>query len=196
MGDFNRYNQNYDPGYSNYNKNYNQDYNQDYTSNSNSNLMSRNLTNHFYKLSTQSNLLIFGYILLMSVNHMILGDIIYDKENSFDKTKKIWFFSTVFFCTLINCFVLLLLKEKKRPVIQSARPARLVPILFGIFQIIILGFTLALLLTSTHAIDTKKKVITSITFVAINCSVILSTWGFASSVCSIDKQNGRRGNMF
>ena len=75
--------------------------------------LSRSLTNHFYKLSTQTNMLILGYILLMGVNHMILGDIIYNPNNTFDEKKKNWFFSTVFFCTVINCFILLWLKEKK-----------------------------------------------------------------------------------
>lgn len=176
-----------------YNRGYNQGNNQGYDSSySGSNLMSRNLTNHFYKLSTQTNLLIFGYALLMGVNHMILGDIIYNKENTFDEKKKNWFFSTVFFCTLINCFVLLWLKEKKRPVIQAAKPSKLGPMVFAIFQIIILGFTLALFFTAKQSIDNKKKIMTSITFVALNFSVILSTWGFSSSVCSIDKMDGRR----
>lgn len=156
---------------------------------SSSSLMSRNLTNHYYKLSTQTNLLIFGYALLMGVNHMLLGDIIYNKNNTFDEKKKNWFFSTVFFCTLINCFVLLWLKEKKRPVIQQPKPSRVGPILFAFFQLIILGFTLGLLFTAKQDIDRKTKIITTITFLALNISVILSTWGYASSVCSIDKYN-------
>ena len=197
MGDY--YNQGYNQGYNRgYNPEYNPGYNSGYSNYQNeptysgSNLMSRNLTNQFYKLSTQTNLLIFGYVLLMGVNHMILGDIIYNKENTYDEKKKNWFFSTVFFCTIINCFVLLWLKEKKRPVLQAPRSSKLAPLVFGLFQMIILAFTLTLFFSVKQTIDNKKKIMTAITFVALNFSVILSTWGFASSVCSIDRIDGRR----
>lgn len=148
--------------------------------------LSKSLTNHFYKLSTQTNMLIFGYVLLMAINHMILGDIIYDPNNTFDDKKKNWFFSTVFFCTIINCFILLWLKEKKRPVLQASRKSsKIAPVLFALIQIIILGFSLTLFLSAKQKIETKKKIMTVVTFVALNFSVILSTWGFSSSVCSI-----------
>lgn len=149
--------------------------------------LSRSLTNHFYKLSAQTNMLIFGYVLLMAVNHMILGDIIYDKNNTYDDKKKNWFFSTVFFCTIINCFILLWLKEKKRPVIQATgrKASRVAPLLFGLIQLIILVFTLTLYLSAKQEIESKKKIMTVVTFIALNFSVVLSTWGFSSSVCSI-----------
>lgn len=189
------YNQRYNQGYNQgYNQNVDSNDQSNYGSNYGSNLMSRNLTNHFYKLSTQTNLLIFGYVLLMGVNHMILGDIIYDTQNTFDEKKKNWFFSTVFFCTIINCFVLLWLKEKKRPVVQSVRTSKLGPIIFALFQLIILGFSVALFFTVKQPIENKKKIMTIITLVALNFSVILSTWGFASSVCSIDRMDNRRDN--
>ena len=131
-------------------------------------------------------MLIFGYILLMGINHMILGDIIYNPNNTFDDKKKNWFFSTVFFCTVINCFILLWLKEKKRPVLQAnGRTSKVAPILFALFQIIILIFTLTLFLSAKQTIETKEKVMTVVTFIALNFSVVLSTWGFSSSVCSI-----------
>ena len=190
MGDY--YNQGYNQDYNRYNQDYNQRYDPNYTSG----LLTRNLTNHYYKFSTQTNLLIFGYLLLMAVNHMILGDIIYDKQNTFDEKKKNWFFSTVVFCTIINCFVLLWLKEKKRPVTQtggiSSRNSKFGPFIFALFQLIIMVFTLTLFFTAKQQIDNKKKIMTAVTFVALNSSVILSTWGFASSVCSIDRIDGRR----
>jgi hypothetical protein len=121
--------------------------------------LSRSLTNHFYKLSTQTNMLMLGYVLLMAINHMILGDIIYNANNTFDDKKKNWFFSTVFFCTIINCFILLWLKEKKRPVLQnSRRTSRVAPILFGFIQLIILVFSLTLLLSAKQEMETKKKI--------------------------------------
>ncbi len=148
--------------------------------------LSRSLTNHFYKLSTQTNMLMFGYILLMAVNHMIMGDIVYNPDNTYDTTKKNWFFSVILFCTIINCIILLWLKEKKRPVMQSRRgTSKVAPFLFGFFQLFILGFSLALTLSSTQTIESKKKIMTVITILGLNISVVLSTWGFSSSVCSI-----------
>ena len=149
--------------------------------------LSRSLTNHFYKLSTQTNMLMFGYIILMAVNHMIMGDIVYHSENTYDTTRKNWFFSTILFCTIINCVILLWLKEKKRPVMQSTRRgvSKVAPFLFGIFQVLIMVFSLVLTLSSTQQIESKKKIMTVITLFGLNISVILSTWGFASSVCSI-----------
>ena len=94
--------------------------------------------------------------------------------------------SLFIFSTLINCFILLWLKEKKRPVLQSSRgTSRVAPILFALIQLIILIFTLTLFLSAKQQIETKKKVMTAITFIALNFSVVLSTWGFSSSVCSI-----------
>ena len=174
-------NQNYDPQYRspmNYNSNNFQS----------SNLSSRSLTNHFYKLSTQTNMIIGGYILLMGVNHMILGSIVYNKDNTMNPQTKNWLFATVFFCTIINCFILLWLKEKKRPVVQTTRGrGSVAPILFGIFQVIILICTIAVAVMSTPKPDTVKQIMTIITFLALNISVILSTVGFASSVCSLDR---------
>jgi drug/metabolite transporter (DMT)-like permease len=199
MGDL-RYNQGYGPGYSpRYNPGYdsradyyNQRIDDQYLQPYGSNLTTRNLTNHFYKLSTQTNLLILGYVLLMTANHMIIGDVIYKEENKFDEKKKNWFFSAVFFCTIINCFVLLWLKEKKRPVIQAPRSSRAAPLMFAIFQIIIYVLTMVLYFTATQEIETKQKIIHTLVFSALNFSVILSIWGFASSVCSIDRADGRK----
>jgi hypothetical protein len=154
--------------------------------------LSRNLTNHFYKLSTQTNMLIFGYLLLMSINHMVLGDITYSPENTYDSTKKNWFFATVVFCTLINCFILLWLKEQKRPVLRTnSRSSRIAPLIFAFFQIIILSCSLAIFFMSTQQIESKKKIMTALMFFGLNISCILSTWGFSSSVCSIARTNHR-----
>jgi hypothetical protein len=46
-------------------------------------------------------------------------------------------------------------------------------------------FTLTLFLSAKQQIETKEKIMTVITFIALNFSVVLSTWGFSSSVCSI-----------
>jgi hypothetical protein len=163
---------------------YNPGYNQGYSYDPN---MTTSLTNHFYKLSSQTNLVIFGYVLLMGINHMIVGEMIYNENYTFDAQKKNWLFSAILFSTIINCIVLLLLKEKKRPVTQTPKGATVAPIMFTIFQIIILSCSLGLFFMGRDKFDTRKQVMTILTFLGLSSSVILSVWGFASSVCSINR---------
>jgi small-conductance mechanosensitive channel len=173
--------------------------------------LTRGLSNRVYKLSTQTNIVMFGYLLLMMVNHMTLGETIFSDTVKFkvstettntanttntnlnlDENKRTWGFALIIFFTIINAFLFLLLKEKKRPVVSVYRQSNIIPIMFTIFQFIILVLTLSLyfILAPTETTLTKK-IMTSIVFTFLNISVMLSTWGFASSRCSIDRTQMR-----
>jgi hypothetical protein len=164
--------------------------------------LTRGLSNRVYKLSTQTNIVMFGYMLLMVVNHMSLGEIIFSDSVKFDTAttgslnldanKRTWAFALIIFFTIINAFLFLLLKEKKRPVVAVYRQSNIIPVVFTIFQCIILILSLGLYFMLTPAETTlTKKVMTTILFTFLNVSVMLSTWGFASSRCSIDRTQMR-----
>ena len=170
--------------------------------------LSRGLSNRVYKLSTQTNIVMFGYMLLMVVNHMTLGETIFSDAVQFDTTttttttttnnlkldanKRTWAFALIIFFTIINAFLFLLLKEKKRPVVAVYRQSNIIPVIFTIFQCIILILSLGLYFMLTPAETTlMKKIMTTLVFTFLNVSVMLSTWGFASSRCSIDRTQMR-----
>jgi len=164
--------------------------------------LSRGLSNRVYKLSTQTNIVMFGYLLLMVVNHMTLGETIFSENVKFDTSitnglkldanKRTWAFALIIFFTIINGFLFLLLKEKKRPVVTAYRQSNIIPIMFTVFQFIILILTLSLYFILTPAETTlMKKIMTTLIFSFLNISVMLSTWGFASSRCSIDRTQMR-----
>ena len=164
--------------------------------------LSRGLSNRVYKLSTQTNIVMFGYMLLMVVNHMTLGETIFSDTVQFDTSsanglkldsnKRTWAFALIIFFTIINAFLFLLLKEKKRPVVAAYRQSNIIPVVFTIFQCIILVLSLGLYFMLTPAETTlMKKIMTTLVFTFLNVSVMLSTWGFASSRCSIDRTQMR-----
>jgi hypothetical protein len=164
--------------------------------------LTRSISKRVFKLSTQTNIVMFGYLLLMVVNHMTLGETIFSDTVKFDTTitngfkmdanKRTWTFALIIFFTIINSFLFLLLKEKKRPVVTAYRQSNIIPIMFTVFQSIILVLTLGLYFILTpHETTLIKKVMTTLIFSFLNISVMLSTWGFASSRCSIDRTQMR-----
>jgi small-conductance mechanosensitive channel len=164
--------------------------------------LTRGMSNRVYKLSTQTNIVMFAYLLLMAVNHITLGETIFSDNLNFDTSigknlkmdthKRTWIFALIIFFTIINGFLFLLLKEKKRPVVTAYRQSNIIPIMFTVFQFIILILTLSLYFILTPAETTlMKKIMTTLIFSFLNISVMLSTWGFASSRCSIDRTQMR-----
>ena len=139
-----------------------------------------------YRLSTQTNIVMIGYILLMLINHLNLGQVLFGKNSKLTGNLRIWLFGAILLLTIVNCMLMLILKERRRPVTPYRRDPNIMPIMFTVFQVIILGITLWLyfMAESSDSIGTKMNNIAIYSF--INISSMLSTWGFGLSRCTME----------
>ena len=76
--------------------------------------LTRSISKRVFKLSTQTNIVMFGYLLLMVVNHMTLGETIFSDTVKFDTTitngfkmdanKRTWTFALIIFFIFFKTF--------------------------------------------------------------------------------------------
>ena len=90
-----------------------------------------------YRLSTQTNIVMIGYILLMLLNHLNVGQLIFGKESKLTGNMRIWLFGSILLLTIVNCMLMLILKERRRPLTPYRTDPKIMPIMFTVFQIII-----------------------------------------------------------
>ena len=138
-----------------------------------------------YKLNTQTNIVMMGYVIIMLLNHLSLAQVVFNKRARVKDTKTVWIFASVIIFTIINCMMLLVLKEKRRPVIVRRAETNIMPIMFTIFQIIILAFTLWLHIICVQPKDAISQFNDYAVYVFINIAAVLSTWGFSLTRCSM-----------
>ncbi len=149
-----------------------------------------------YRLSTQTNIVMFGYILLMTLNHLNLGQVVFGKETKLTGNTRIWIFGAILLLTIVNCMLMLILKERRRPLVPYRREQNIMPIMFTVFQIIILGITLWLYFMAESSDSVGKKINNIAIYSFINISTMLSTWGFGLSRCTMeDMSMGAMGAM-
>ena len=139
-----------------------------------------------YRLSTQTNIVMIGYILLMLLNHLNLGQLIFGKSSKLTGNLRIWLFGAILLLTIVNCMLMLILKERRRPLTPYRNDPNIMPIMFTVFQIIILGITLWLYFMAESSDSIGKKINNIAIYSFINISTMLSTWGFALSRCTME----------
>ena len=142
--------------------------------------------NSMYRLSTQTNILMIGYILLMILNHLNLVQTLFGSTSKFTGQLRIWLFAAILILTVVNCLLMIILKERRRPFMSFRRDMNGMPIAFTVIQVLILGLTTWLYLISEPSDSFSKKMNTVGIYFFINISSMLSTWGFALSRCSLD----------
>ena len=146
-----------------------------------------------YRLSTQTNIVMFGYILLMTLNHLNLGQVVFGKETKLSGNMRIWLFGAILLLTIVNCMLMLILKERRRPLVPYRREQNIMPIMFTVMQVIILGLTLWLYFTAESSSSVGKKMNNIAIYTFINVSSMLSTWGFGLSRCTMDDMSAMSG---
>ncbi len=149
-----------------------------------------------YRLSTQTNIVMIGYILLMLLNHLNLGQLLFGKNSKLTGNLRIWLFGAILLLTIVNCMLMLILKERRRPLTPYRNDPNIMPIMFTVFQIIILGITLWLYFMAESSDSVGKKINNIAIYSFINISTMLSTWGFGLSRCTMeDMSMGAMGAM-
>jgi hypothetical protein len=142
-----------------------------------------------YRLSTQTNIVMIGYILLMLLNHLNLGQLIFGKNSKLTGNLRIWLFGAILLLTIVNCMLMLILKERRRPLTPYRNDPNIMPIMFTVFQVIILGITLWLYFTAETSESVSKKMNNVAIYTFINVSSMLSTWGFGLSRCTMEEMS-------
>jgi hypothetical protein len=141
------------------------------------------------KFSTSSSLLITSYGLVSLTNFLLVSQHIFTADSRFSEGLKIGLFTGALATTAINMMILLYIKSRKMPSQGIAltpmfkKSFSFGPIIFTIFQIILLALLISLFLMSYTSVSTTTKVFIILAMVVLNMGIILMIWSFSSTHC-------------
>lgn len=141
------------------------------------------------KFSISSSLMITSYALISITNFLLVSQHIFTAESSVTSGTKMGLFTAAIGLTAINMMILLYIKSRKMPKqgivlgVFIRKSINFGPILFTIFQIIVMGLLMALFLLSYTTIDTTTKVFMIMAQIILNIGQILTVWSFDSTHC-------------
>lgn len=138
---------------------------------------------------TSSSLMITSYALISMTNFLLVSQHIFTTNSHIKESSELGLFVAALALTAINCMILLYIKSRKMPRqgisvgIPVRKKASIGPIIFTIFQIILMSILIALFMLSYLTIDTTTKVFIVSALIILNIGQILMIWSFNSTHC-------------
>ena len=141
------------------------------------------------KFSTKSSLLVASYGLISLTNFLLVSQHIFTANSRFSEGAKVGIFIGALATTAINMMILLYIKSRKMPsqgislTPMIKKPFSFGPVIFTIFQIILMALLISLFLMSYTTADTTTKVFIVTAMIVLNMGIIMMVWSFGSTHC-------------
>jgi hypothetical protein len=141
------------------------------------------------RFTTSSPLMITSYALISLAQFIFISPHLFLSESKITERMEIGLFTAALAFTAVNMMILLYIKSRKMPKqginlgVFGRKTLNFGPIVFTIFQIIIMGLLIALFAVSNTTLSTTTKVLTIMALVVLNIGQILTVWSFSSIYC-------------
>ena len=141
------------------------------------------------KFTTSTSLMITSYALISITNFLLVSQHIFTTTSRVKDGTELALFVTALAITAINCMLLLYIKSRKMPKqginLGAFRPlsGNFGPMLFTIFQLILMALLIALFVLSNTTLDTTTKVFIIFAQVILNIGQIAVIWSYSSTEC-------------
>jgi hypothetical protein len=141
------------------------------------------------RFSTSSPLMITSYALISIANFLLVSQHIFTTESKVTDRVEIGLFTAALALTAINMMILLYIKSRKMPKqginlgVFARKSVNIGPIIFTIFQIILMALLIALFILSNTTLTTSTKVFIIMALTVLNIGQILTVWSFSSTYC-------------
>jgi hypothetical protein len=143
------------------------------------------------RFSTSSSLMITSYALISITNFLLVAQQIFSTDSRIKESSELGLFVAALALTAINCMILLYIKSRKMPkqgirigLFPRIKSFNFGPIIFTIFQIILMSLLIALYILSYTNVNTSTKIFTLSALIILNIGQILTVWSFSSTHCS------------
>ena len=140
------------------------------------------------KLSTHSLMMLVGYLLLMAVNLMIIGDIVFNYATPLsqsDNNKKYVIFTALITCSIINAIITYFIKDQKILLGYRRQSRRIfAPIIFTFMQLAITAASIAIVVITKPNISNVRRITSILSILFINVGSLLAFWSFSMSTCT------------
>ena len=153
------------------------------------------------RFTTSSPLMITSYALISITNFLLVSQYIFTTESKITNSKEIGLFMSAIALTAINMMILLYIKSRKMPNqginlgVFARKRLNLGPIIFTIFQIILMALLIALFILSNTTLSTTTKVFIIMAVTVLNIGQILTVWSFSSTHCGSFNPMQQQGMM-
>jgi len=141
------------------------------------------------RFTTSSPLMITSYALISVANFLLVSQYIFSYESKLTVSTKISLYTAALALTAINMMILLYIKSRKMPKqgislgVFMHKSFNFGPIIFTIFQIILMALLIALFVLSNNTLSTASKVFIIMAVTVLNIGQILTVWSFSSTQC-------------
>lgn len=141
------------------------------------------------RFTTSSPLMITSYALISVANFLLVSQHIFTTDSRVKEGTEIGLFTAALALTAINMMILLYIKSRKMPKqgislgVFARKTLNFGPIMFTIFQIILMAILIALFILSNTTLSTTTKVFILMTLSILNIGQILTVWSFSSTHC-------------
>ncbi len=141
------------------------------------------------RFTTSSPLMITSYALISVTNFLLVSQHIFSTESKIQNSTEIGLFTAALALTAINMMILLYIKSRKMPKqgislgIFVNKSINFGPVIFTIFQIILMGILIALFILSNTTLSSSTKVFIIMAVSLLNIGQILTIWSFNSTSC-------------
>jgi len=141
------------------------------------------------RFSTSSPLMITSYALISVANFLLVAQHIFSTNSRIKEGTEIGLFTAALALTAINMMILLYIKSRKMPKqgislgVFARKTLNFGPIMFTIFQIILMALLIALFILSNTTLTTTTKVFIIMALTILNIGQILTVWSFSSTHC-------------
>ena len=141
------------------------------------------------RFTTSSPLMITSYALISVANFLLVSQHIFSTESKITNSVEIGLYTAALALTAINMMILLYVKSRKMPKqgislgVFTRKSINFGPIIFTIFQIILMGLLIALFILSNTTLSTTTKVFIIMAVTVLNIGQILTVWSFSSTHC-------------
>jgi hypothetical protein len=141
------------------------------------------------RFTTSSPLMITSYALISVANFLFVSQHIFSTDSRIKEGTEIGLFTAALALTAINMMILLYIKSRKMPKqgislgVFARKTLNFGPLMFTIFQIILMALLIALFILSNTTLSTSSKVFIIMTLTILNIGQILTVWSFSSTYC-------------
>jgi len=141
------------------------------------------------RFTTSSPVMITSYALISIANFLLVSQHIFTTESRIKEGVEIGLFTAAIALTAINMMILLYVKSRKMPKqgislgVFTRKTLNFGPIMFTIFQIILMGLLIGLFILSNTTLSTTTKVFIIMALSVLNIGQILTVWSFSSTHC-------------
>ena len=141
------------------------------------------------RFTTSSSLMVTSYALISVANFLLVSQHIFTTDSRVKEGTEIGLFTAALALSAINMMILLYIKSRKMPKqgislgVLTHKSFNFGPILFTIFQIILMALLIALFIISNTTLSTSTKVFIIMALSVLNIGQILTVWSFSSTHC-------------